>query len=77
MQAQPDRNHRPPPACLAPCCAQVVLLQADNRLAMETFEEVVGLATEGCKAVASFMRGALLEHVQAQALARNPAIAGR
>lgn len=56
---------------------QVVLLQADNRLAIETFEEVMDLAVAGCKAVAAFMREQLLTHVQQLALARNPVIAGQ
>ena len=56
---------------------QVVLLQADNRLAIETFEEVMGLAIAGCKAVAAFMREQLLEHTQHLALARMPVAAGR
>ena len=55
----------------------MVLLQADNRLAIETFEEVMGLAIAGCKAVAAFMREQLLEHTQHLALARMPVAAGR
>ena len=42
----------------------MVLLQADNRVAVETFEEVLQLAILGCKSVAMFMRGRLLERVQ-------------
>ena len=42
----------------------MVLLQADNRVAVETFEEVLQLAILGCKSVATFMRGRLLERVQ-------------
>ncbi|GAB4815311.1 hypothetical protein N2152v2_002357 [Parachlorella kessleri] len=56
---------------------KVVLLQADNRLAIETFEEVMGLAIAGCKAVSAFMRERLLEHTQHLALARMPVVAGR
>lgn len=56
---------------------KVVLLQSDNRLAIETFEEVMDLAVAGCKAVAAFMRGQLLEHVQHLALARLPNTTGR
>lgn len=50
--------------------SRVVLLQQDNRVAVETFEEVVELAVAGCRAVADFMRGRLLEHTQALAAAR-------
>jgi hypothetical protein len=62
----------PRPPLRPPLRLQVVLLQADNRLAVETFEEVMGLAVAGCKAVAAFMREKLLEHVQQLALARMP-----
>lgn len=51
---------------------KVVLLQSDSRLPMETFEEVMGLATQGCKAVASFMRESLLEHVKFMSLTQQP-----
>lgn len=49
---------------------RVVLLQQDNRVAVDTFEEVMELAVAGCRAVADFMRGRLLEHTQALAAAR-------
>lgn len=49
---------------------RVVLLQQDNRVAVETFEEVMELAVAGCRAVADFMRGRLLEHTEALAAAR-------
>ena len=58
---------------------RVVLLQQDNRVAIETFEEVMGLAVAGCRAVADFMRQQLLEHTQALGAARaagDAALAG-
>ncbi|PRW20485.1 exosome complex component RRP41-like protein isoform A [Chlorella sorokiniana] len=49
---------------------RVVLLQQDNRVAIETFEEVMQLAVAGCRAVGEFMRQQLLEHTQKLAAAR-------
>lgn len=48
---------------LHPSLDRMVLLQCDNRISIETFEEVVGLVSEGCRAVAAFMREALVEHI--------------
>ena len=42
-----------------------------SRLPIETFETVVGLAQEGCKAIAGFMRTKLLEHTTRLSLARG------
>ncbi|KAI7840133.1 hypothetical protein COHA_006172 [Chlorella ohadii] len=50
---------------------RVVLLQQDNRVAIETFEEVLQLAVAGCRAVGEFMRQRLLEHTDALAAARE------
>lgn len=43
---------------------KVVLLQSDSRLSIDTFEGVMSLAEAGCKAIASFMREELLNHVR-------------
>lgn len=43
---------------------------------METFEEVVDLATAGCRAVAGFMREQLLARVRRMAAPRQLAAAG-
>lgn len=50
---------------------RVVLLQQDNRLSIETFEEVLELGVAGCRAVAAFMRQQLLQHTRALAAARD------
>ena len=42
-----------------------------RRLPIDTFETVVGLAQEGCKAIAEYMRGVLLEHTQRLSLAKG------
>lgn len=57
---------------LQPGLDKVVLLQADSRVGIDTFEEVMELALAGCKAVGAFMRETLLEHLQIQVLAHNP-----
>ncbi len=49
----------------------IVLLQMDNRLPLETFETVVELAMSGCKIIANFMREQLLEHTRKLANARG------
>ena len=51
--------------------SEIVLLQMDNRLPLDTFESVVQLAMDGCKSIASFMRDHLLEHTQRLANARG------
>ena len=38
---------------------------------MDTFEMVVGLAQEGCKAIAGFMKEKLLEHTKRLSLAKG------
>mmetsp|Transcript_11236 Transcript_11236/g.24209 ORF Transcript_11236/g.24209 Transcript_11236/m.24209 type:complete len:245 (-) Transcript_11236:302-1036(-) len=50
---------------------KLVLLQMDNRLPVETFEKVLNLAQEGCRAIAGYMRGVLLEHTKRLATARG------
>ncbi len=47
---------------LHPSLDRLVLLQSDNRISLETFEELVRLVSEGCKAVGTFMRGVLHKH---------------
>jgi exosome complex component RRP41 len=47
---------------LHPSLGKMVLLQSDNRISLETFEEVVALVAEGCKAIGTFMRGVLEKH---------------
>ncbi|CAD6343127.1 unnamed protein product [Miscanthus lutarioriparius] len=43
---------------------KVTLLQMDAKLPMDTFENVMGLAIEGCKAIASYIREVLLENTK-------------
>eukprot|EP00798_Chlamydomonas_sp_ICE-L_P023523 gene23523-9046_t len=48
-----------------------VLIQMDNRLPVDTFETVLALVQDGCKTIAEFMRGVLLEHTRRLATARG------
>eukprot|EP00879_Flechtneria_rotunda_P003558 GHRR01003792.1.p1 GENE.GHRR01003792.1~~GHRR01003792.1.p1 ORF type:complete len:250 (+),score=66.73 GHRR01003792.1:129-878(+) len=48
---------------------RLVLLQMDGKLPPEMFEECVALAVDGCKAVASVMRGELIRHTKCMAVA--------
>lgn len=41
-----------------------LFLQMDAKLPMETFEEVMALAVEGCKTVETYIREILLEHTK-------------
>lgn len=43
---------------------KVTLLQMDAKLPMDTFENVMGLAIEGCKAIATHIREVLLENTK-------------
>ncbi|KAM0886122.1 hypothetical protein ACQ4PT_029893 [Festuca glaucescens] len=43
---------------------KVTLLQMDAKLPMDTFETVMELATEGCKAIATYIREVLLENTK-------------
>ncbi|KAK8446779.1 hypothetical protein SEVIR_9G543901v4 [Setaria viridis] len=43
---------------------KVTLLQMDAKLPMDTFENVMGLATEGCKAIATYILEVLLENTK-------------
>ncbi|KAM3300007.1 hypothetical protein ACQJBY_041164 [Aegilops geniculata] len=43
---------------------KVTLLQMDAKLPMDTFETVMDLATEGCKAIATYIREVLLENTK-------------
>ena len=56
---------------LHPSSENTVLLQSDNRISLETFEQVVVLASEGCKAIASYMREVLQKHVSLLASFQN------
>ena len=49
---------------------KVVLLQMDNKCAMDVFELTHQLALEGCKVVAGVMRDAMLKRTRALAAAR-------
>ncbi|GFP91947.1 exosome complex component rrp41 [Phtheirospermum japonicum] len=49
---------------ILPKLDKVTLLQMDAKLQMDTFENVMQLATEGCKAVASYIREILLENTK-------------
>ncbi|GAQ84546.1 3'-5'-exoribonuclease family protein [Klebsormidium nitens] len=57
---------------LLPKAEKVTLLQMDSKLPLDTFEAVLGLAMDGCKAIAAHMRQALLEHTRKQAVVRGP-----
>ena len=57
---------------LHPNLDKVVLLQSDNKLSIERFEEVMELASAGCKAVAGLMRDMLVEHVKLTSLVQQP-----
>nr|XP_017233568.1 PREDICTED: exosome complex component RRP41 homolog [Daucus carota subsp. sativus] len=46
---------------ILPKSTKVTLLQMDSKLPMDIFENVMQLATEGCKAVANYIREVLLE----------------
>ena len=52
--------------------ADLGVLQSDNRVGIETFEEVLALAQQGCGAVATFMRETLLEHVRFMSVTQQP-----
>jgi len=43
---------------------KVTLLQMDAKLPIDTFENVMGLAIEGCKAIATYIREVLLENTK-------------
>lgn len=49
---------------ILPKLNKVTLLQMDAKLPMETFEEVMALAVEGCKTVETYIREILLEHTK-------------
>ena len=53
-----------------PNLEKVVLLQMDNKCAMDVFELIHQLALEGCKVVAGVMRDAMLKRTRALAAAR-------
>ena len=58
---------------LHPRLDKVVLLQSDARVGVDVFEELVELASAGCKAVAAFMREQTLDHAQFAAATRRGA----
>ncbi|RLN00463.1 hypothetical protein C2845_PM06G01890 [Panicum miliaceum] len=43
---------------------KVTILQMDAKLPMDTFEDVMGLSIEGCKAIATYIREVLLENTK-------------
>ncbi|KAJ0435241.1 putative ribosomal protein S5 domain 2-type [Helianthus annuus] len=49
---------------ILPKLDKVTLLQMDAKLPMDIFENVMQLATEGCKAVANYIREVLLENTK-------------
>ncbi|GFS38750.1 3'-5'-exoribonuclease family protein [Actinidia rufa] len=49
---------------ILPKSDKVTLLQMDAKLPMDTFENVMQLAIEGCKAVATYIREVLLENTK-------------
>ena len=53
-----------------PNLEKVVLLQMDNKCAMDVFELIHQLALEGCKVVVGVMRDAMLKRTRALAAAR-------
>mmetsp|Transcript_4632 Transcript_4632/g.7862 ORF Transcript_4632/g.7862 Transcript_4632/m.7862 type:complete len:248 (-) Transcript_4632:222-965(-) len=55
-----------------PTTDKVALMQMDNKLTVESLEQVIELSTHGCKVVAGFMRTTILEHTQQMAAARGP-----
>ena len=55
-----------------PNLSTTILLQMDNKIAIDVFEGVYGLAEQGCKAVGQYMRRELLAHVQRLAVMRGP-----
>jgi len=56
---------------LHPHSGALVLAQMDNRLPIDQFEAVLGLAQDGCRAVSGFMREQLLAHTARLATARG------
>jgi exosome complex component RRP41 len=58
---------------LHPSLDKMVLLQSDNRISLETFEEVTSLVSDGCRAIASFMREVMVSHVSLMAAAQSTA----
>ncbi|CAO2835528.1 unnamed protein product [Amaranthus hypochondriacus] len=51
---------------LLPKLDKVSLLQMDSKLPLDTFESVMQLAIEGCKAIANYVREVLLENTKQQ-----------
>ncbi|XP_057533675.1 exosome complex component RRP41 homolog [Amaranthus tricolor] len=51
---------------LLPKLDKVTLLQMDSKLPLDTFESVMQLAIEGCKAIANYVREVLLENTKQQ-----------
>ncbi|XVF73076.1 hypothetical protein PTKIN_Ptkin12aG0172200 [Pterospermum kingtungense] len=49
---------------ILPKVDKVTLLQMDAKLPVDIFENVMGLAIEGCKAVANYIREVLLENTK-------------
>ncbi|KAK9103810.1 hypothetical protein Sjap_021064 [Stephania japonica] len=56
---------------ILPTLNRVTLLQADSKLTMDAFESVMQLVTEGCMAVADYIRSVLREHTKQLELRRG------
>lgn len=57
---------------LQPGIDKIVLLQSDNKISVDNFEEVLDLASRGCKAVGGFMKEKLSEHVKFMLMTQQP-----
>ena len=58
--------------CMVAGSQQVVIFQADGRMAMEQVEVLAELAIGGSQAVGQAMRNTLLDNTRTLALARGP-----
>jgi len=56
-----------PDLCVSmhPTLDKLAFLQMDNKVPLESFEQVLDLATDGCKAISDYMRQAILDNLQA------------
>lgn len=57
---------------LQPGIDKIILLQSDNKISVDNFEEVLDLASRGCKAVGGFMKEKLSEHVKFMLMTQQP-----
>jgi exosome complex component RRP41 len=49
----------------------IILLQSDAKVSTEVFEEVMELASAGCRAVGEYMRGVVVEHARSLGRSTN------